>query len=1491
MAVKSREHGGARALWYPLLLVLAAAGWVAADLLKASMSVQLATALAAAVVPIVISSLRDQTEQEDELTRVLRTHLRIYGSAQGIPLVCSITDLTVLAVTSVREPLDGAARTTQYVLRDQDALLDRLLGTATFVLIIGDSKAGKSRMAAEAARRCFPDRRLVYPYTAESVLALLDAGLDLAESVIWLDELDVYLEANALSRLLDQLAGPDAPAGVTVLATMTERAFGANLPHDGHQPPHWPVLRRAARLRLDRLFSAAERARAAEAYDDPHLLSALDHYGLAEYLAAGPDLLERLDHGLAEVGASGALAFGAPPVSCAPGDLGADSAAIAAAADTAEIADPARATEPGQLIGAVVVLAVVHWSRAGLARPVPAQILILLTGGYAAARGLPAPDQAQIDQGLAWARKPVYGVSSLLFEAADGYVAFDYVVDHADERLTAAIPDETWNAALAAARGWEEALRIGFAAHRRDRADVAVRAFDLAARSSTQAGRSLACFNLALALERTNRLQEAQEQYLRAAADGHTEAALAAGRLLQAQGETAEAERHYRIAADAGHIDGSYALGMLLRADNPDQALHHLATAADHGHTDAAFAAGTLLRSQGAADEARRHYRMAADAGHVDSSYALGMLLRALDPDESLRRLTTAADHGHADAAYTAALQLREQGNTTAAGRFFRIAAENRESGGIQRFTPAAEVLHVAPPRLRLRGGAEKLRRCESLLARTADLEQTMADRPDGRLRGHTGMFRRRLAAGEDLDALAPEAFATLREAARRIAGLDGGDEEILAGAAMHHGLVAQVRARRGRLLALALPAYLNALAGRPVHVLSVDEPAARRDAERLGPVLRFLGLDTGTLAADMLQEPRRLVYDNEVVFGTLAEFAFDYLRDRRVLEAGQRIQGELGLALVPHADLQLLDRLDESFRLPGPAQAASPWFGPFAALAKRMQPGRHYEIDRPARRVVATDAGIALVQDTLGIDSLYTEDDIPLADHLNLALQAKEFHQRGVDYDLRGGAIVVLDESTGRARVNSTFDDGMHQAIEAKEGLAPSPRAVTRLRIGTRGYLGEYAAIGGLATAVGFSDEVFHLCYGVNAVRIPPDAPVSRTDGDDWVFLTDDARLTALADLVRGRHATGQPVLVDVGSTPLAEQLGAALDRLDVPHTTLTTRNREHESRILGAAGRAGRVTVAVNAHLSLVHIPLGGPDPSPADQDAVAAVGGLLVVGAQRHVERWRDDRLREAAGRDGRRGESRFLLAMTDPVTQGTWTPGFVGDQQLSSMMLTWGIESRQRQLAALHLEQLKQQLAFDAVEERHRRAFCALRERALTGRDISTLTYGYLLDTLERMVREHSDWTTLDAALSRLCGPRVDQFALPAGEFALPADESQPPLAGTEQSSAQDWDPDAVLTMVTAIGDRAWSAREQHLGTGTWTELQRRVLLSLLDQSWPEHLAALADLRRSAPLAALRNADPLTEYERAAEAHVAEMHAALQEQTVGYLMNLQVRIEPA
>jgi preprotein translocase subunit SecA len=1366
-----------RVPWLALPAALAAAAFAAASALDAPLPWQLTAAVAAAVVPTVFDMVRELRLGLSETARLMTRHLRATDRRGNPRPVASIRDLAQLGVVEARNAGD-------YVPRDKDGELDALLDRSSFVLVVGESKSGKTRTAAEAVRRRFPERRLVFPRGPESIPALLDAGIDLGESVIWLDRLENFLPGTALTALLDHVGGSDAPAGVTIVGTMQEDAYADCMPSGGYESPDWPNLRRAAPCFLSRIYSDRERTLAAAHYRKPELLAVLGRYSLPEYLTAGPDLHARHQDGLAQTG---------------------------------------TARRPEQ-VGAVAVFAAADWSRTGLPQPVPPQVLADLTARYLAAWGLAVPAPGEYERGLRWALHPVYGAVALLFEAPGGYLAFDYGIDHNADRPDAAIVDATWTAALDAAEDGDSALRIGLAANRYDRLDVAVRAFAHAVREATPETLPAACFNYALAVER--------------------------------QGEAAEAETYYVRAADAGHIE-------------------------------AAHAAGRLLQGHGAVAQAVRYHRIAADRGNVESSYALGVLLLHQNPDEALRRLSVAADQGHADAAYQAGLLLRARGNTTAAARFFRIAAENSQAAaGRPAVVPGAP---SAARRLRLPGGGDALRRSESVLAVAARLESAMAQCTEAELRRVGRILRHRLAAGESLDTLAPEAFAALREAARRVSGLTCSDEVLLAGAAAHHGLIAQLRPQPGRLLALALPAYLRALAGTPVHVICLDEAAARRGAERLGPVLEFLGVQTGLVVPRMLEAPKRLAYAADVVFGTLEEFAFDYLRDHRAWSPEERVQGEPGLALVAHADLELLEGVDEYYQLTDEVEQSPRWFTSFARIVARLERDRHYRVDTPGRRVDLTDEGLTAVEDQLGVDTLYSLENMPLIHYLDYALKAKELVQRDVHYAVRDNTIVVLEPGTGQPRPNSHYDDGMRQAVEAKEGLPLSAQSIVNLRIPKYGYLRRYPRLGGLATAVGFSDESLRLLYGVEVARVPPQTAPKRTQHDDWFFLTDRARRAQLVELVAERSAAGQPVLVDAASAERARELGSALTARAVAHRILSTLNREQETEILGEAGYPGRVTVAVNAHLSLVHIPLGGRSASPADEQEARAAGGLLVIGEQRHVERWRDDRLRELAARDGEPGAAHFLLATDDPTYQGAWAPSFAGDGPIHSLSLNWGIEARQRLLASVRADELRRrELAWFRVEEEQRLAFFALRERVLEQGDISALMSGYLHAVLDRLVARHvpkpgrgrADLAALDAELVRLCGIRYEQPELTAGAAAAP---SKPGRAA---------DPRAVLGTVTALAERAWAARAAELGAEVWAQVQRRVLLSVLDREWPDHLAALATGRdASSLLAAVHNSEPLAEYEREAAGLFADFHAAVQQEAVGYAMNLSVEVSEA
>ena len=1361
--------GRRRALWLLLMSVAAAAAWAITQQLKAPVTWRVVAATAAVVVPLCIAAVTEWSKQDDDRSRMYRANLRLYSRRRGVPAVGEVRDLTLLNVTPSRGH-GGKSELPPYVARDRDGKLDQLLDQNVFVLLIGDSKAGKSRMAAEAIRRKFPERRLIFPDTADSLATLLDTDFDFHNSVVWLDELQRYLDKTGLPRLLDYLMGPEAPTAVTAIATIREQAYEEHIPHGRLESPYWPTLRRAARLRIDRKFSEAERKKAEELLTDPRLLSALDRYGLAEYISAGPDLVEKLETGM--------------------------------------ISEP---------VGAAAVLMAADWSRAGLNRPIPRDVLTTLVANYVAESGMSRPTSRQMAKAVAWAQDPVYAASSLLSAGTSGYIAFDYVAEHIDVQLRSSVPDTVWTAALTSVRDGEEALRIGIAAFEQSRDDIAVQAFAIAVQDTEQVDRALAAYNYALMLERLERTAEAEEYYGNAAEAGHADAAYAAGRLSQARGATSEAEHFYKLGAQAGAPESAFALGMLLQEREPDEALRWLGQAAEAGHVEAAYAAGRLSQARGQTSEADRFYRLAARAGNT--------------------------------------------------GTLERIAA------------------HRIQPDRRARGTGRALRPYEAIVEPVNALEEVMSACSDAELRQLTDSFRRRLADGQHLDDLLPEAFATVREVTRRVCGFHCFDVQLVGGAALHHGRIASMRPGEGRSVTAILPSYLNALTGDAVHVVSGSAATASRDAERLGRVHQFLGLQAGLIVENMTGEAARVAYAADVTYGHLGAFAFDYLRDNMAWGPEECRQRGRHFAILDDADALLLDNPTQPFDMTGEAEKVSPWPEEFAAIADSLTAGIHYKVDKTARRAEMTEEGIARVEAQLRVDNLYTEQNTSLTFYLDAALRAKELYQRDKHYVISGDQVLVIDELTGSIRPGNRFSDGMHQAIEAKEHLRVSGERQLLARITQWAYFKTYEKLAGTAGTTSFDPAAFRSLYGLTVVQIPAHRPVNRVDHDDRVYAADAARWSDLAGQVAERHAIGQPVLVDVSSNDRAEKLSAILRSQGIPHQVLTTRNREREAEVMGACARKGAVTIATNAHRSRIDIPLGGTDARPQDRDDVIALGGLAVMGSERHRSRRDDDRLRDQAARRGEPGESLFMLCQGDPLAEAIkWKMvSFAGDGPFAGKLLNRALASLQSMIAEADLRNQKLGMDFDNVAEEQRRTIYALRDKALEGIGTNELTESYLHETISAYVdraalpgrRPVYDMEALNKALVKLCGGRIDRPALESGQ-----------RGAAEQADIATRDD--LVRLATDAALVVWEARIAELGEEVWYELGRRVLLSVIDRNWREHLVALTNLREGSELGTLKGLDPLMHYRREADELFHVLIASIKEETADYLMNLVVEV---
>jgi len=764
-------------------------------------------------------------------------------------------------------------------------------------------------------------------------------------------------------------------------------------------------------------------------------------------------------------------------------------------------------------------------------------------------------------------------------------------------------------------------------------------------------------------------------------------------------------------------------------------------------------------------------------------------------------------------------------------------------------------------------------------------LEEVMRACTDAELRQLTDSFRRRLADGQHLDHLLPEAFATVREATRRVCGFHCFDVQLVGGAALHYGRVASMRPGEGRSVTAILPSYLNALTGDAVHVVSGSAATASRDAERLGRVHRFLGLEAGLIVENMTEEAARVAYAADVTYGHPGAFAFDYLRDNMAWGPEECRQRGRHFAILDDADALLLDNPSQPFDMTSDMEKASPWPEEFAALADSLASGIHYEVDKTAHRVEMTEEGIAHVEAQLNVDNLYTERNIPLTFYLDAALRAKELYQRDMHYVISGDQVLVIDELTGSIRPGNRFSNGMHQAIEAKEHLRVSGERQILARITQWAYFKTYDKLAGIAGTTSFDPAAFRSLYGLTVVQIPTHRPVNRVDHDDRVYAADAARWSDLAGQVAERHEIGQPVLIDVSSNDRAEKLSAILRSRGIPHQVLTTHNREREAEVMGACGRKGAVTVATNAHRSRIDIPLGGADARPQDRDDVIALGGLAVIGSERHRSRRDDDRFRDHAARRGEPGESLFMLCQGDPLAEAIkWKMvSFAGDGPFASKLLNRALASLQSMIAEADLRNQKLGTDFDNVAEEQRRAIYALRDKALEGIGTNELTESYLRETISAYVdgfalpgrRPGYDMEALNKALAGLCGVRIDRPVLESGK----ADTGGPANTATR---------DDLVRAATDAALVAWQARIGELGEDVWYELGRRVLLSVIDRMWREHLVALTNLREGSELGTLKGLDPLIHYRREAAELFQALIASIKEETAGNLMNLIVEV---
>ncbi len=818
-------------------------------------------------------------------------------------------------------------------------------------------------------------------------------------------------------------------------------------------------------------------------------------------------------------------------------------------------------------------------------------------------------------------------------------------------------------------------------------------------------------------------------------------------------------------------------------------------------------------------------------------------------------------------------------------------------------------------------GSGRDLRRAQAMVAPINALEAEMEARSDAELRELSDVFRQRLEDGEeDLDDLLPEAFATVREASRRILGKRHFDVQLVGGAALHWGQIAEMRTGEGKTLVATLPAYLNALTGEGVHIITVNDYLAKRDAEWMGAIYRFLGLDVGVILASMTPWERRPNYAADITHGTNNEFGFDYLRDNMALATDELVQRGHNFAIVDEVDSILVDEARTPLIISGPAEQGARWYQQFARITPRMRRDVHYEVDEGKHTVAINEEGVATVEQTLGIENLYDSLNTPLVQHLQNAVRAKELYKRDRDYIVRDGEVLIVDEFTGRVLEGRRYSEGLHQAIEAKEGVRIKEENQTYATITLQNYFRLYDKLAGMTGTAKTEEAEFNHIYKLGVVEVPTNRPMIREDHADVIYKTEQAKFTALVEEVAERHEAGQPILIGTVSIEKSERVSRMLDRRGIKHSVLNAKHHEREAHIIAQAGRLGAVTVATNMAGRGVDIMLGGnveylaqeslrvngmdPDETDpeawsqalqseveiktgevaAEHDKVVQLGGLCVLGTERHESRRIDNQLRGRSGRQGDPGASRFFLSLEDDLMRmfATKTVASLMDRlslpedvPITHRLVTRAIANAQRQVESQNFERRKNVLKYDEVMNRQREVIYDTRRRILEGEDLGDQTRVFLTDVVSDVFAQYAplgvypeEWD-LDGLFTTL--GTIYPVAVNKDEIDL----------GTVDHAE-------LEALLLEDAERAYKEREAELGQELLAELERAVLLTVLDRHWREHLYEMDYLQEGIGLRAIGQRDPLVEYQREAFDMFQGLQETIKREAVAYVFNASVEV---
>lgn len=769
-----------------------------------------------------------------------------------------------------------------------------------------------------------------------------------------------------------------------------------------------------------------------------------------------------------------------------------------------------------------------------------------------------------------------------------------------------------------------------------------------------------------------------------------------------------------------------------------------------------------------------------------------------------------------------------------------------------------------------------ELKRLDSVVQTINSMEPEIQALSDDELRGKTEYFQQKLKDGATLDDILPETFAVVREASRRVLGMRHYDVQLIGGIILHQGRIAEMKTGEGKTLVATLPVYLNALTNQGVHVVTVNDYLARRDADWMGKVYEFLGLTVGVVVHGLSFEERQQAYGAHITYGTNNEFGFDYLRDNMVVSPSQMVQRSLHYAIVDEVDSILIDEARTPLIISGAAEDSAKHYMRFAQIVPQLKPERDYSVDEKARTIAITEEGVARVEKILGVENLFDDVHFELNHYLNQALKAKEFFVRDRDYVVKDGEVLIVDEFTGRMMPGRRYSDGLHQSIEAKEGVSVLKESQTLASITYQNYFRMYTKLAGMTGTAKTEEDEFRKIYGLDVVVIPTNKPMIRKDFPDAVYKTARGKAAAIVKDIAERHSKGQPVLVGTISIESSELYSSLLKRAGIEHQVLNAKFHDKEAEIVKLAGQRGMVTIATNMAGRGTDIVLG---------EGVVELGGLHILGTERHESRRIDNQLRGRAGRQGDPGSSQFYVSMEDDIMRLFGSERIMGimdrlgweeDQVIDHPQISKGIENAQKRVESRHFEIRKQVLEYDDVMNQQREVIYAQRRGVLLDENISEQIAGMFEPVFERLVKRYAD--------EKIIPEEWDTEAI--GQQYQEIVGKRLPLSSQELG---DLTPDQIVEKLAAFAKEAYAERTAEYGVELQRQIEKVVLLQIIDQKWMNHLSAMDDLREGIGLRALAQRDPLLEYRFEAYQMFQEMVHSIQEDTLSMLFKVRLSEE--